>query len=164
MTRDIHDAYQIYKRITCDFEDLDLIPEIFTDDFVGGNAVIGQIRGLEAQTIFLSTCPKMGIEPEDHLWCMVDGNNLAFRARNWRGKKHESPFFDMIGHLLFDATLAKFCFYYGFLDPSLAMKTMGNLEVAGPMMQAALEASRRYQSQPGFDPKLPDHLTVSSEA
>ena len=164
MPKDIREAYAIYERITCQYEDLHRIPEIFTDDVVGGNAVIGRIRGLEAQTIFLTTARETGAVPEDHLWCMIDGDDLAFRARNWAGRKHDSPFFDMIGHLIFDRARGKFCFYYGFMDPNTAMKVMGSssVAIAAPRIQAMHEATRRFESRPGFDAALSDRMLVSS--
>ena len=166
MKRTIREAYEVYKQITCEYEDLDLIPEIFTDDVVGGNASYGRIRGLEAQTIFLTTAQKMGLVPEDHLWCMIDGNNLAFRARVWGKARNQAPFVDAIGHLIFDPGRAKFCFYYGFYD-SQAMATMlssvstGAVDAATEGFRAVQVATKGFESRPGFDPELQDLMRVS---
>ena len=96
---DIHEAYEIYKVVTTRYEALERIPEIFTDDFVGGNPVSGTIRGVEAQQHFLTTAKAMGIPPEDHLWCLIEGDDLAFRARVWAAERGQSAFFDAIGRL-----------------------------------------------------------------
>ena len=147
----IHDAYAIYKRITCDYEDFDRIPDIFTDDFVGGNASLGEIRGLEAQTLFLRAPYEMGSPPEEHLWCMIDGDNLAFRARNWEGEKGDSDFFDLIGHLIFDPRIAKFRFYYGFYDPMIPAKMLltnrpGSLWTGLEQLGAIRDATEQFES------------------
>ena len=164
---DIHEAYAIYRRITCQYEDLDRIPDIFTDDVVSGNAGWGPIRGLEAQTIFLTTTTKMGLEPEEHLWCMTKGDDLAFRARNWAGAKSTSAWFDVIGHLTFDPTREKFCFYYGFFDPRTVADVLNSsatckLEASAEGFQRAREATTRFESRCGVDADLPDRMRVSS--
>jgi len=167
MKSTIHEAYEIYKRITCEYEDLDRIPAIFTDDFVGGNTTYGRIRGVEAQTIFLTTAQMMGIPPEDHLWCMIDGDKLAFRARVWGGTRNRPPFVDAIGHLIFDPDRGRFSFYYGFYDAK-AMEAMfasispSAVEAAAEGFRAVQEATQRFESNPGFTPELPDLLMVSS--
>ncbi len=150
----IHDAYAIYRRITCHYEEIDRIPEIFTHDFVGGNATFGRIRGLEAQRIFLKTPQEMGMVPEEHLWCMTDADNLAFRARNWAGAKDDSPFFDVIGHLIFDEPRGKFCFYHGFFNPTTAADVLGSsttcsLHAAIKGMNAARQETERFELEAG---------------
>ena len=138
---DIHEAYAIYRRITCQYEDLDRIADIFTDDVVSGNAGWGPIRGLEAQELFLTTTTKMGMEPEEHLWCMIDGDDLAFRARNWAGAKGDSAWFDVIGHLIFDPTCEKFRFYYGFFDPRIVAEVLSSSSTCN--VEASAEALLR---------------------
>jgi hypothetical protein len=64
----MHEAYEIYKEIPCQYEELDLLHEIFTDDSIGGYSSFGRIRGIEAWTIFLMTRQRMGLVPGDHLW------------------------------------------------------------------------------------------------
>ena len=65
----IHEAYEIYQLLTCQYADLERAFEIFTDDFVGGNSTAGQLRGVEAQRMFLSSAREMGLEPEQSTAC-----------------------------------------------------------------------------------------------
>ena len=162
---DIREAYRIYQRITCEYEDLDRIAEIFTADVVGGNSGFGRIRGIEAQTIFLTTPRKMGLEPEDHLWCMIEGDKLAFRARVWAGARSCSAFFDAIGHLIFDPHRGQFCFYHGFYESEIAARVLGtsstcSLEAAAEGIRTAREATARFESRAGGEPGVPDELEV----
>ena len=143
---DIHEAYAIYRNVTARYEEIERIPEIFTDDFVGGNPVSGVIRGVEAQRLFLETPRRMGLVPEDHLSCMIEGDALAFRARVWSGPQGASAFFDAIGHLIFDPAQGKFAFYYGFFDGETCARVLASsptcsVEEAAAGMEAARTAS-----------------------
>jgi hypothetical protein len=163
---DIDHAYEIYRRITTEYQEVDRIPEIFTDDFVGGNASFGRIRGVEAQTIFLRTAERAGLVPEDHLWYMASGNQLAFRARNWAGAKHESAFFDVIGNLTFDPARGKFSFYYGFYDPRVAAEVLASgttvdLNTAAASIEQAQKATQRFVADTGDRLTMPDEQIVS---
>ena len=163
----IHEAYEVYQRLTCHYEDHGRAVEIFTDDFVGGNSTAGQLRGLEAQRILLSTAMEMGLEPEDHLWTIVDGANLTFRFRQWADAKYDSAFFDGIGHLVFDEVRGKFCYYHGFFDARTAIdvlrtSTTCSLSVAAKGMQAAQQATAEFLARDGSESELPDAFKVSS--
>ena len=163
----IYEAFEIYGLLTCNYGDLERSHEIFTEDFVGGNSTAGQLRGVEAQRIFLNTAREMGLEPEDHLWSLVDGTNLTFRFRQWAGVKYESPFFDGIGHLAFDDERRKFCYYHGFFDARTAIEVLSasatcSMSVAAKGMQDAQRATADFLALSGSASKLPDEFRVSS--
>jgi hypothetical protein len=164
---DIHEAYEVYQRLTCHYEDLQRASEIFTDDFVGGNSTAGQLRGLKAQKILLNSAIEMGLKPEDHLWSIVDGANLTFRFRQWAGTKYDSAFFDGVGHLVFDELRGKFCYYHGFFDARTAIDVLRtsatcSLSVAAKGMQAAKQATDEFLAREESESELPDAFKVSS--
>jgi len=157
--QDVRSAFDIYKSICGEYKYLDRIPEIFTEDALGGNVACGHIQGLEALTIFYRSAQNSGLQPEDYLWEMIAGNVLAFRFRQYGGTKYDSPFFDGIGQLIFDDDKRKFKYYYGVFDVASAMRVMNsnssNAERATQEMVLAIEATNRYRADnPGCENTL----------
>lgn len=146
----IYEAYECYRQITCHYRDTDKVSQIFTEDAIGGNVLCGHIQGLEALSIFYTSAKACGLEPEDHLWRVIEGDTVVFRFRQWVGKKHESAYFGGLGNLVFDPGEGKFRFYHGVFDSAAAMNAMASNPqvppIAAEQMAAAEAATRRYQS------------------
>ena len=150
MKHSIQSAYEIYKSINTAYKDMDKIPEIFTDDCFTGNHAWGYLQGIEAAVIFYHTAQLMVLEAEDHLWHMIDGDNLVFRWKLWAGEKHNSPFVGGMGQLVFNRDQGKFCFYHGVFDTAEITKIMGNDsagQIAFKRLQQAQQATQRFQAE-----------------
>lgn len=151
MKHDILSAFEIYKTINGSHRDFEKLPEIFSDDALGGNVACGHLQGLEALSIFYSANKDAGFSPEDYLWQMVSENTLAFRFRFYGGEKYNSPFFDGVGQLIFDPSIAKFTYYFGIFDITTAMKVLAadpeRAKITGVHISNAIEATNRYQQE-----------------
>jgi len=165
MKHNILNAFEIYKTINGAHRDFEKIPEIFSADVIGGNVACGRLQGLEALSIIYRANKESGFSPEDYLWQMVSENTLAFRFRFYGGKKYDSPYFEGVGELVFDPSIAKFTSYFGMFDVASDMKVMAvdpeRAKITGKHISKAIDATKRYQQEnPGAIEKLQSASTL----